>query len=140
MNLERIEALLKLLQRQTHVGTLSVEGDGWRLHARRGEYVSLPPAEEAPVEEAPSGAAERQAVLAAAVGIYRAPAAPVRVGDHIAEGAALGSIDSMRILNAVTADHSGYVTEVRVEDGDPVEYGQELFALGAEPPAEGTAL
>ena len=35
MDLERVEALLKLLQRQDHVGTLAVEGEDWKIRARR---------------------------------------------------------------------------------------------------------
>lgn len=133
MNLERVEAILKLLQRQSHVGTLAVEGEGWRLHARRGELVPAMPAAEPAPEEAASEEIVRHVVPAQAVGIYRAPKAVVSLGDFIGEGAALGSIDSMRILNPVTTEHSGYLAEVLVEDGDPVEYGQQLFVLSAEP-------
>ena len=134
MNLDRVEALLKLLQRQQHVGTLSVEGDGWRLHARRGDIFPMVPPSETPVEEEAEAEDDRHVVRALAVGIYRAPESPVRDGDFISEGRQLGDIDSMRILNAVTTEHSGYVAEALVEDGDPVEYGQQLFVLTPEPP------
>ena len=42
LNLDRIEAILRLLQQQPHVGELSVEGDGWRVQARSGASVPLP--------------------------------------------------------------------------------------------------
>ena len=134
MNLDRVEALLKLLQRQQHVGTLSVEGDGWRLHARRGAIIPMVPLAETAVAAEPEPEEERQVVRALAVGVYRAPNTPVRGGDFISEGKQLGDIDSMRILNPVTTEHSGYVTDTMIEDGDPVEYGQQLFVLSPEPP------
>jgi biotin carboxyl carrier protein len=134
MNLERVEALLKLLQRQQHVGTLSVEGEGWRLHARRGNIIPMVPVAEPSVEAETEPEVDRHVVRALAVGIYRAPDMPVRSGDFISEGKQLGDIDSMRILNSVTTEHSGYVAEALVEDGDPVEYGQQLFVISPEPP------
>src|SRR5687767_3521872 len=133
MNLERIEAVLQLLQRQGHVGELAVEGDGWRLEARRGRYFPLPPLEPAPGEPAPE-APQGLTVRAGWVGVFRALPNPPQPGDHVAAGDTVGNIDSMRIPNPVLAEASGYVVDILVEDGDPVEYGQELFELAAEQP------
>jgi biotin carboxyl carrier protein len=134
MDLDRIEALLTLLERQQHVGTLSVQGDGWTVRARRGPYHPLPPAEEAPDEVAESEAAEQCIVRAEVVGIYRGPKALPTLGEFVPAGAVLGSIDSMRVLNPVTVEHEGYLAAAHVEDGDPVEYGQQLFVLSAAVP------
>lgn len=136
MDLERVEAILKLLQRQDHVGTLAVEGEGWRIQARRGAVLPVMPLTEPGAEEDAAAAPDRQVVRALAVGIYRSPGASLRVGDYVEEGKDLGDIDSMRILNAVTSEHAGFVAEALVEDGDAVEYGQELFVLSAAPAAE----
>ena len=38
-------------------------------------------------------------------------------------------IEAMKIMNEITADFSGEVVEVLVENGQMVDYGQELFAL-----------
>jgi oxaloacetate decarboxylase (Na+ extruding) subunit alpha len=135
MNLERIEAVLQLLQRQTYVGELSVAGDGWRLQVRRGRYFPLPPLEEAS-EEVSSDTPERLAVRAGMVGVFRSLPNSPRRGDHVALGDQVGNIDSMRIPNPVVAEEAGYITDILVEDGEPVEYGQELFALSAEQPVE----
>jgi biotin carboxyl carrier protein len=135
MNLERIEAILRLLQRQEHAGALTVEGDGWRLSARRGRGFPIAPGIELPPE--PPETENRHVVRAGVVGVYRAPEAALSPGDFVRRGASLGSIDSMRIPNPLFADDSGYVLEARVEDGDPVEYGQELFVLTTDmPPGE----
>ncbi|HTE18428.1 MAG TPA: biotin/lipoyl-containing protein [Armatimonadota bacterium] len=129
LNLDRIEAILRLLRQQPYVGELTVEGDGWRVQARSGASVPLPQVQTpAPVEETPAEE-QRHSVRAGMVGIYRAPKQPIRPGSFIDQDAIAGNIDSMRILNPVTVDESGYVVAVLVEDGDPVEYGQELLVL-----------
>lgn len=133
MDLDRTEAILKLLYRQQHVGELLVEGEGWRLQARKARALFHPEAApEVPEEEAPAEP-ERTVVRASMVGIYRAPEEPVAAGDYLPDGATVGSIDAMRILNPILAGRSGYVVSAMVEDGDPVEYGQELFVLAHEP-------
>src|SRR3712207_6279701 len=99
MKLDRIEAILRLLQRQEHVGEISVEGDGWRLQARKARAPYAPgapfvPTEETPIPEAPD-LSPYLAVRAGMVGIYRAPDAPLRPGDFVARGAAVGDIEAM---------------------------------------------
>jgi biotin carboxyl carrier protein len=135
MNLDRVEAILKLLQRQEHVGELSVEGSGWRLQARRGREFLIPSDEEPPPQEAPLAPAV-SSVRAGMVGVFRASEKPLRAGDPVAPGATVGNIDSMGILNPVTVEEAGFVTGLLVEDGDPVEYGQELLSLSPEPPPD----
>jgi len=138
MDLERTEAILKLLQGQQHVGALTVEGDGWSLRARRGPYAP-PPAIEPDAQGDAAGDAGRVVVRAGVVGIYRAAKAPPQAGDFVPAGSALGSIDSMRIPNPVLTEQEGYLLETHVEDGDPVEYGQHLFVLSAAVPENAEA-
>lgn len=133
MNHERIEAILRLLQGQSYVGEIAVEGDGWKLEALKawGAPSPLPPAD---LLEAADTADPATIVQAGMVGVYRAPETPLHPGDFVEQGAGVGNIDSMRILNPVTAPEAGYIVEVLVEDGDPVEYGQELLVLRAQLP------
>ena len=64
---------------------------------------------------------------------YRAPepgAAPfVTVGDLVRPGQVVGIVEAMKLMNEVTAERAGRVTEVLVDDGRPVEYDQPLVAL-----------
>lgn len=133
MNLERIEAILRLLERQVHVGEVEIEGDGWRVAARRGVGFFPPPLEEGGTAEAPPTEPEYHSIRAGMVGVFRAPAIPIRPGDSVLPGDAVGSIDAMRILTPVVSDQGGSVVEALVEEGDPVEYGQELFRLCERP-------
>jgi acetyl-CoA carboxylase biotin carboxyl carrier protein len=64
---------------------------------------------------------------------YGAPspdAAPfVKVGDRVKTGQTICIIEAMKLMNEIEADAAGEVAQVLVENGQPVEYGQPLFAL-----------
>ncbi len=53
----------------------------------------------------------------------------VEVGSQVKEGDALCIVEAMKILNEIEADKSGTVTQILVENGQPVEYGQPLFVI-----------
>jgi len=64
---------------------------------------------------------------------YRSPSPDdppyISVGDEVSEGDTVCIVEAMKVMNEVKANKDGEVVEVCVEDGDPVEYGQELFKL-----------
>lgn len=53
----------------------------------------------------------------------------VKVGDSVKEGQVLAIIEAMKLMNDIDSDFSGKVTEILVENGDAVEYGQPLFVI-----------
>ena len=65
---------------------------------------------------------------------YRAPspgAKPfVEVGDTVEKGQTVCIIEAMKLLNEVEAETDGVVKEICVENGQPVEYGQNLLIIG----------
>lgn len=68
------------------------------------------------------------------VGIfYAAPAedadAFVQVGDSVKKGQVLAIVEAMKLMNEIESDFEGTITEILVENGQPVEYGQPLFAI-----------
>src|SRR5947207_1658623 len=55
-------------------------------------------------------------------------AAPfVKLGDQVAPGQTLLIIEAMKVMNQIPAPKAGRVTQVLVENGSPVEYGQVLL-------------
>jgi acetyl-CoA carboxylase biotin carboxyl carrier protein len=64
---------------------------------------------------------------------YRAPApgsAPfVEEGEKVKAGDTLCIIEAMKILNQIECEHAGTVRRILVENGQPVEYNQPLFAI-----------
>jgi acetyl-CoA carboxylase biotin carboxyl carrier protein len=86
----------------------------------------------------PSAAAEPEATIVTSpiVGtFYEAPSpgAPVfaKVGDTVSKGQVLCIIESMKLMNEIESDYSGTIIKRMVENGQPVEYGQALFAIRA---------
>jgi acetyl-CoA carboxylase biotin carboxyl carrier protein len=59
------------------------------------------------------------------------PGAPpfVQVGDRVRPGQVLCIIEAMKLMNEIESDIAGEVVRIFVEDGQPVEYGEPLFAL-----------
>ena len=53
----------------------------------------------------------------------------VKVGDRVAAGKVLCIVEAMKIMNEIESDAAGEVVKVFVKPGQPVEYGQQLFAL-----------
>lgn len=76
----------------------------------------------------------RDGVRAPLVGtFYRAPkpGAPpfVEVGDIVQVGQQVAIVEAMKLMNTVVADRAGRVSEVLVDDGQPVEFDQLLILL-----------
>jgi acetyl-CoA carboxylase biotin carboxyl carrier protein len=57
----------------------------------------------------------------------------VSVGDRVKTGQILCIIEAMKLMNEIEADCAGEVVRRLVENGQPVEYGQPLFALRPAP-------
>lgn len=53
----------------------------------------------------------------------------VKVGDTVSQGDTILLVEAMKTFNPITAEKSGKVAEILVEDGQPVEYGEPLFIL-----------
>ena len=53
----------------------------------------------------------------------------VQIGDQVTVGQTLCIIEAMKLLNEITADVDGEIVAILQENGQPVEYGQELFAV-----------
>ena len=96
--------------------------------------VAAAPAAASPVPPALEAAPAGHTVKSPMVGtFYRSssPGAPsfVEVGSQVKEGDTLCIIEAMKILNEIESDKSGTVTQLLVENGQAVEYGQPLFTI-----------
>ena len=68
------------------------------------------------------------------VGTFYRSASPgskvfVDVGSSVQVGDTLCIIEAMKILNQIEADKSGTITQILVDNAEPVEYGQPLFII-----------
>lgn len=98
--------------------------------------VSTAPAVETatPTEPAPAPQPKGSAVTCPLVGVFYAAASPedapfVTVGSSVKKGDVLCIVEAMKLMNEITAEKDGVVTQICVENGQVVEYGQPLFYL-----------
>jgi len=95
---------------------------------------AAPVAAEAPAAKEPEEAAEVEGINSPMVGTFYRSSSPdadpfVRVGDRVEEGMVVCILEAMKVMNEIQAETSGEISEVLVENGEPVEFGQPLFLL-----------
>ena len=100
--------------------------------------VAAPAAPAAAAAPAPAAAPEAEEegylVTAPMVGTYYSAPSPgspafVQVGDRVNEGDTLCIVEAMKMMNQIESDVAGVIKSIRVQNGDPVEYGQILFVI-----------
>jgi len=151
MDIRKVKKLIELLE-ESDVAEIEIhEGEESVRISRIGSatQVSIPmaapypapaaaapaPAGALPAAEAPPKEPEGHIIRSPMVGtFYRAPSPTskpfVEVGSDVAAGETLCIIEAMKILNQIESDKAGKVTQILVENGQPVEYNQPLFVIG----------
>jgi acetyl-CoA carboxylase biotin carboxyl carrier protein len=93
-----------------------------------------PPATAPTLDETPAKM-EGHIVESPMVGTFYRSSSPessafVEVGDKVEVGDTLCIIEAMKLLNEIESDKAGVVKKILVENGQPVEYGENLFVIG----------
>jgi len=147
------------LVREHELSEFEIEHEGLRLKIRKdvnGAHVVTVPAPAAPAVAAapapavPSPVATSGASQAADVGadaeielavvkspivgtFYRSSepgASPfVEIGAMVKKGQVLCIIEAMKLMNEIDSEYDGEVVNIYVENGQPVQYGERLFAI-----------
>ncbi len=139
--LDEIERMLDLMD-ERDLEELEVEREGLHVRLRKRPRGVAPPRPAPLPAAAPPAAVDNGEVAddgllvvkSPIVGtLYRAPepgARPfVEVGSAVRKGQVLCIIEAMKLMNEIDAEHDGEVVEVFVEDRQPVQYGESLFAI-----------
>lgn len=102
-------------------------------------YISMPSDPTVPQQAntaAPSTTAKSHpgAVTSPMVGtcyLQSEPTAPsfVKKGDKVSAGDTLVIIEAMKVMNPIKAEKSGTVTQILVENGQPIEFGEVLMVI-----------
>jgi acetyl-CoA carboxylase biotin carboxyl carrier protein len=53
----------------------------------------------------------------------------VEVGDRVKKGTVLCIIEAMKLMNEIDSEYDGEIVSIYVENGQPVQYGERLFAI-----------
>jgi acetyl-CoA carboxylase biotin carboxyl carrier protein len=152
MDLDQIRDILNLV-REHELSEFEIEHDGLRLkirkdgngvhlvtHAAQGTQTIAAPAAAPP---APSAAApvvemgdeiELAVVKSPIVGTFYRSSEPgsaafIEIGSSVKKGDVLCIIEAMKLMNEIDSEYDGEVVNVYVENGQPVQYGERLFAI-----------
>jgi len=145
MDLDQIKNLLEILKEQ-EVNEFSYETEALSLSVNFGAQVvqGMAPVMATPqVAAAAPAAAPVAAAPAESLGVglespmvgtfYSAPSpdqpAFCKVGDTVSKGQTLCIIEAMKVMNEIKAETSGTVTAIVAKDGEPVQFGDDLFQI-----------
>lgn len=150
LNFEQIKELIELVGRHGLSG-VELERSGFRLRVdgkTSAPAAAAPSAPAAVPAPAPSTSLSAPEPVAAApvvpdgshtltspiVGtFYRAPnpeaSAFVEVGGRVKKGDVVCIVEAMKLMNEIEADIDGVIVEIHPENGQPVEFGEKLFAI-----------
>ena len=147
-DLNDIEKLAKLV-RENDLNELTFENEGVLLSFKRDLYqhkaVQNQSYSTVTSQVIPSGATNKEekniqhkiehkgkAVISPMVGTFYSAPSPedepfIKVGDDISVGQIVCIIEAMKLMNEIEADVSGKITEICVENGQSVDFGQVLM-------------
>jgi acetyl-CoA carboxylase biotin carboxyl carrier protein len=152
LDIEQIKQILTLV-REHELSEFEIEQEGLRLKIRKdrgGALLVAPPnhtalltPETAPAQTVPTAlppaeseqdGIELAVVKSPIVGtFYRSPepGAPafVGVGDTVKKGQVLCIIEAMKLMNEIESEFDGEVASIYIENGQPVQYNERLFAI-----------
>ena len=150
MNLKELKEIIDIVTSQESIEELELEKSGVRLRIKRASNhvasVSVAPAATAPavapaVSAPPvlpqiSKEAEEELfhIKSPIVGTFYKASSPtsdafVSIGDTVEKGSVVCIIEVMKLMNEIESDVAGEIVSILVENGQPVEYGEKLFAI-----------
>ncbi|GMU94010.1 MAG: acetyl-CoA carboxylase biotin carboxyl carrier protein subunit [Candidatus Hydrogenedentota bacterium] len=157
MELDKLRELIEIFQ-SSELSEIEVEEEGRRVRLSKAAPVALPVVAQAPAAIAPvnplaanpphpiagpqSQPAPAEPVLeegvqtidSPMVGVFYASPSPgdppyVKPGDTVEENQTVCIVEAMKLMNEVSAKFRCEIVHVLVENGEPVEYNQPLFAV-----------
>jgi acetyl-CoA carboxylase biotin carboxyl carrier protein len=137
-----IRELARLLE-ETGLTEIEFERDGERVRVARRAKRAAPVTAAAPMPAAPRTAADAAPIdVARHPGLVSSPMvgtaylgpepgarAYVEVGSPVRAGDTLLIVEAMKTMNQIPAPRAGTVTQILIEDGQPVEFGEPLMIV-----------
>lgn len=152
MDIRKVKKLIELLE-ESGVAEIEIKEGEESVRISRAtapvatapvQYAAAPAAvAAAPVASAADSSAEEASGAAEVSGhqvkspmvgtFYRSPSPGAKsfaeVGDQVKVGDTLCIVEAMKMMNQIEADKSGTVTQILVENQEPVEFDQPMFVI-----------
>jgi acetyl-CoA carboxylase biotin carboxyl carrier protein len=158
LDIDQLKQLLTLV-RDHELSEFEIEHEGLRLRVRKdvpapigaaphhavtppaapglsaiGSAVAEPPPDGAPAAEPADTEIELAVLKSPIVGtFYRSPepGSPsfVEIGSTVKKGQVLCIVEAMKLMNEIDSEYDGEIVSIYVESGQPVQYGERLFAI-----------
>jgi len=139
MDIRKIKKLIEMLQESDLMEIEVKEGEESVRIARGGQMISHSSQLSPPIIETVASPIATETLGASIISpidgtFYRKPApdkpAFIEVGDHVNVGDVVCIIEAMKMMNEIKSEFSGTVTAIKVDDGEPVEFDQQLIIVG----------
>jgi acetyl-CoA carboxylase biotin carboxyl carrier protein len=141
LEIEQAGTKLKIEGKQTHAPVIAAYTPESHSEVKGVPLPLVVPATEAEKAEAKKKEEEEieaglHIITSPIVGtFYRSPNPEaesfVNVGDRVTKGKVLCIIEAMKLMNEIESDVEGTITKIYPSNGQPVEYGEKLFAVKA---------
>jgi len=132
---EIVRKLATLLD-ETGLTEIEYGDEGWHVRVSKAVGGALPaaPVETASAAPAPADGPPAGALTSPMVGTAYLSGEPgaapfVEVGDEVTKGQTLLLIEAMKTFNEIRAPRAGRITEILIESGRPVEFGDPLLII-----------
>lgn len=152
MNIDEIRGLVKILE-ESQLSSLEISEGETKIRLEKqianGTILSAPTLSKVYAEannREPITVSVEESILPTAneligtpikcpmVGVFYAAPSPedtsyVAVGDFVKKGEVVCIVEAMKLLNEIVAESDGKITEICVQNGEVVEFGQPLFYI-----------
>ena len=151
MDFKELKELIEIFE-ATELSEIEIEEDGRRMRLQKtpaggtgnvsivssgpgfADSPAMPVSTEQPARTEPEEPKYANTIDSPMVGTFYVAPAPgeppfVKEGDQVSEGTTVCIVEAMKLMNEVGAKANCVIEKVLIENGEPVEFGQPLFAI-----------
>ncbi len=136
MEIDKLKIFIKFME-EHNLSELEMEEEGKRIRLKKNfsDISSVIP--QNPVIPEQKTDLKKENIIeikSPMVGTFYAAPSPgakpyVEIGDNVKPGDIVCIIEAMKLMNEIKAEVAGKIVQIQVENGEPVEFGQNLFML-----------
>ena len=150
MDIRKVKKLIEMLEnsnleeieiQEGEESVRLVKGSTKATNTTHAQSINIPQAtspvsavEESSIENISEETTDGNFIKSPMVGTFYASASPgakpfVNLGDIVNEGDVVCIVEAMKMMNEIKSEFTGKVISIKVDNSEPVEYGQALFEI-----------